>query len=299
MTVKPILAALLVAATACGTSAETERKLADLEQANAQRDSLLQEVAVSARLLSDVSSALSKVQVRGRAIRTSSETPLLAQRDSMMQKLRYVVARVSETETKLNQAQSRIKGLTNLSDSLRATLDSTATNLGAIIESQKVTITSLTEQVTSLETENVALRDTVARVTERENTVYYIIGTKDELKQKGVIVEEGGSRVLFVLWRTGSTLAPARELDPALFTPINKRDVRDIQLPDASGEYRIASRQDLEFLATPRTEQGKVTGTSSLQIAAPEQFWRNSKFLIIVQEGGQTTSAPNTVGRSD
>jgi len=298
MTVKPILAALLVAATACGTSAETERKLADLEQANAQRDSLLQEVAVSARLLSDVSSALSKVQVRGRQIRTSSETPLLAQRDSMMQKLRYVVARVSETETKLNQAQNRIKGLTNLSDSLRATLDSTATNLGAIIESQKATITSLTEQVTSLETENVALRDTVAHVTERENTVYYIIGTKDELKQKGVIVEEGGSRVLFVLWRTGSTLAPSREMDPALFTPINKRDVKEIQLPDAASEYRIASRQDLEFLGTPRSEQGKITGTSTLQIAAPEQFWRNSKFLIIVQEG-RTTGGPNTGGRTE
>jgi hypothetical protein len=298
MTLKPILAALLVAAAACGTSAETERKLADLEQANAQRDSLLQEVAVSARLLSDVSSALSKVQVRGRQIRTSSETPLLAQRDSMMQKLRYVVARVSETETKLNQAQNRIKGLTSLSDSLRATLDSTATNLGAILESQKATILALTEQVTSLETENVALRDTVAHVTERENTVYYIIGTKDELKQKGVIVEEGGSRVLFVLWRTGSILAPARELDPALFTPINKRDVREIQLPDAASEYRIASRQDLEFLGTPRNEHGKVTGTSTLQISAPEQFWRNSKFLIIVQEG-RTTGGPNTGGRTD
>ena len=298
MTVKPILAALLVAATACGTSAETERKLADLEQANAQRDSLLQEVAVSARLLSDVSSALSKVQVRGRQIRTSSETPLQAQRDSMMQKLRYVVARVSETEIKLNQAQNRIKGLSSLSDSLRATLDSTATNLGAIIESQKATITALTEQVTSLETENVALRDTVAHVTERENTVYYIIGTKDELKQKGVIVEEGGSRVLFVLWRTGSTLSPARELDPSLFTPINKRDVTQIQLPDATSEYRIASRQDLEYLATPRTDNGKVTGTGSLDISSPEQFWRNSKFLIIVQEG-HTSGGPNTGGRTE
>ncbi len=298
MTVKPILAALLVVANACGTSAETERKLADLEQANAQRDSLLQEVAVSARLLSDVSSALSKVQVRGRQIRTSSETPLLAQRDTMMQKLRYVVARVSETENRLNEAQSRIKGLTNLSDSLRATLDSTATNLGAIIESQKASITSLTEQVTSLETENVALRDTVANVTTRENTVYYIIGTKDELKQKGVIVEEGGSRVLFVLWRTGSTLSPARELDPSLFTPINKREVTAIQLPDASSEYRIASRQDLEYLATPRTDQGKVTGTGSLQISTPEQFWRNSKFLIIVQEG-KTSGGPNTGGRTE
>ena len=297
MTVKPILAALLVAATACGTSAETERKLADLEQASAQRDSLLQEVAVSARLLNDVSSALSKVQVRGRQIRTSSETPLLAQRDSMMQKLRYVVARVSETETRLTQAQNRIKGLTSLSDSLRATLDSTNANLSAIIENQKTTIVTLTESVTRLETENVALRDTVATVTERENTVYYIIGTKDQLKEKGIIVEEGGSRVLFVLWRTGSTVSPARSLDPSQFTAINKRDVHQINL-DAQASYRIASRQDLEYLATPRTEQGKITGASSLDISAPEQFWRNSKFLIIVQEG-QSSGGTGTATRSE
>ncbi len=295
MTVRPILAALLVAATACGTSAETERKLADLEQASAQRDSLLQEVAVSARLLSDVSAALSKVQVRGRQIHVSSETPLLAQRDSMMQKLRYVVARVSETENRLNESQRRIRSLTSLSDSLKATLDSTATNLGAIIESQKAAVASLTEQLTRLETENVALRDTVNTVTERENTVYYIIGSKDELKAKGIIVEEGGSRVLFILWRTGSTISPARSLDPSQFTAINKRDVREIRLPDAAAEYRIASRQDLEYMATPRTEQGKITGASSIQITAPEQFWRNSKFLIIVQEG-HTAGGPGTGG---
>jgi uncharacterized coiled-coil protein SlyX len=298
MTVKPILAALLVAATACGTSAETERKLADLEQASAARDSLLQEVAVSARLLSDVSAALSKVQVRGRQIRVRGETPLLAQRDSMMQKLRYVVARVAETETRLAENQQRIKSLSSLSDSLRATLDSTATNLGAIIESQRATVASLTEQVTRLETENVALRDTVSTVTERENRVYYIIGTRDDLKAKGIIVEEGGSRVLFVLWRTGSTISPARNLDPSDFTAIDKRQMTEIRLPDAAAEYRIASRQDLEYLGTPRTDEGKITGASSLQITAPEQFWRNSKFLIIVQEG-RTGGGPSTGGRTD
>ncbi|HEV8264940.1 MAG TPA: hypothetical protein VGQ06_08300 [Gemmatimonadales bacterium] len=285
MTLKPIVAALLVTATACGTSAETERKLAELEQAAAQKDSLLQEVAVSARLLSDVSAQLAKVQMRGRQIRTSSETPLLAQRDTMMQKLRYVVARVSETETRLTESQSRIRLLTNLSDSLRTTLDSTASNLQSLIQSQKETIASLTEQVSELQNENIALRDTVAHVTERENAVYYIIGTKDELKEKGVIVEEGGSRVLFVLWRTGSTLSPARELDPSLFHVINKREVTEIRLPDAAARYHIASRQDLEYLATPPDGDGEITGRS-LQITAPEQFWRNSKFLIIVQEGG-------------
>ncbi len=296
MTFKPIVAALLAAATAtaCGTSAETERKLAELEQASAQKDSLLQEVAMSSRLLSEVSAELANVKVKGR-LRVSSETPLMAQRDTMIQKLRYVVARVTETENRLAESQRNIRSLTNLSDSLRATLDSSVTNLQTLVETQKTTIASLTDQVDALQTENVALRDTVATVTERENTVYYIIGTKEELKEKGIITEEGGSRVLFVLWRTGRTLNPARELDPSQFHIINKRQVTEIRL-DPAADYRIASRQDLNQLATPPDADGKIHGVSSLQIGAPEQFWRTSKFLIIVQEGA---AGPNAAGRTD
>lgn len=295
MSLKPILAALLVAATACGTSAETERKLAELEQAAAEKDSLLQEVAISARLLSDVSAELAKVQVRGRRIRSSSETPLLAQRDTMMQKLRYVVTRVGETERRLNESQTRIRALTSLSDSLRTTLDSTASSLQSLLESQKSTIASLTEQVSTLQTENLALRDTVANVTVRESTVYYVIGTKEELKAKGIITEEGDSRVLFVLWRTGRTLQPARDLDPSLFIPINKRNQTVIPLPNPTAEYRIASRQDLDQVTTPRTNNGTITGAPGIEIAHPEEFWRNSKFLIIVREG---ETGPGRNGRT-
>lgn len=285
MTVKPLCAALLlaVAGSACGTSAETERKLAELEQANAQKDSLMQEVALSSRLLSDISVEIAKVQVRGSRLEVSSETPLTAQRDTMIAKLRYVVTRVRETEQQLGQSRARIRTLTGLSDSLRATLDSTVTNLQTVIASQKTTIDWLTERVNVLTAENFRLRDSVS-------TVYYVVGTKDELKEKGILVEEGGSRVLFVLWRTGRTLAPARDLDPSHFTPIDSRLTMEIPLPDTTAEYRIASRQNLDALATPRN-RGKFTNVPSLQITSPDDFWRNSKFLIIVLEGQTDDSA--------
>lgn len=285
MTVKPLCAALLlaVAGSACGTSAETERKLAELEQANAQKDSLMQEVALSSRLLSDISVEIAKVQVRGSRLEVSSETPLTAQRDTMIAKLRYVVTRVRATEQQLGQSRARIQTLTGLSDSLRATLDSTVTNLQTVIASQKTTIDWLTERVNVLTAENFRLRDSVS-------TVYYVVGTKDELKEKGILVEEGGSRVLFVLWRTGRTLAPARDLDPSDFTPIDSRLTMEIPLPDTTAEYRIASRQNLDALATPRT-RGKFTNVPSLQITSPDDFWRNSKFLIIVLEGQTDGSA--------
>src|SRR3989440_11776486 len=279
---KLTLAALVFVVAACGTSAETERKLAELEQANAQKDSLMQEVALSSRLLSDINVEIAKVKVRGR-LNVSSESPVTASSDTLIAKLRYVVTRVRETESQLSQSRQRIKNLTNLSDSLRATLDSTASNLQAVIATQKQTIDLLTDQVNTLTAENVALRDSLS-------TGYYVIGTRAELKKKGILTEQGGGRVLFILWRTGKTLQPARNLDPSLFTAIDTRQVTQIPLPSGKREYRVASLQDLSYIAEQR-EHNVYSGVSNLTITSPADFWRTSKFLIIILEGSSSSVA--------
>ena len=275
--------ALVFAVAACGTSAETERKLAELEQVNAQKDSLMQEVALSSSLLTDINVELAKVRVRNNRLKVSSESPITASRDTMIAKLRYVVTRVRETENALNQSRQRIKNLTALSDSLRATLDSTVGNLQTVIATQKTTIDLLTERVNELTTENVALRDSLS-------TGYYVIGTRSELKKKGILTEQGGGRVLFILWRTGKTLQPARNLDPSLFTAIDTRQVTQIPLPSGKREYRVASLQDLSYIAEQR-EHNVYSGVSYLTITSPADFWRTSKFLIIILEGSSSSVA--------
>lgn len=277
---KLTLAALVFAVAACGTSAETERKLAELEQANAQKDSLMQAVALSSRLLTDINVEIAKVKVRGR-LNVSSESPVTASSDTLIAKLRYVVTRVRETESQLSQSRERIKNLTNLSDSLRATLDSTASNLQAVIATQKQTIDLLTDQVNTLTAENVALRDSLS-------TGYYVIGTKAELKKRGILTEQGGGRVLFILWRTGKTLQPARNLDPTMFTAIDTRKVTSIPLPNSRAHYQVASLQDLDYVAEQR-DHNKYSGVPSLTITSPVDFWRSSKFLVIILEGSSGT----------
>src|SRR6266568_3406463 len=277
-TLKFTSAALVFAlVAACGTSAETERKLAELESANAQKDSLMQEVAISSRLISDVNTELAKAKIRNNRLHVSSESPITASNDTLIAKLRYVVARVQQTETALNESRERIKGLTTLSDSLRATLDSTVGNMQTVIAGQKTTIDLLTDRVDALTEENVALKDSLA-------TGYYVIGTRDELKKKGILTEQGGGRVLFILWRTGKTLQPARNLDPRLFTAIDTRQVTQIPLPRASAQYRVATLQDLSYIAEER-QDNKYTGVPSLTITSPVDFWRTSKFLVIIIEG--------------
>jgi len=268
---------------ACGSSAETERKLAELEQVNAQKDSLMQEVAISSRLISDINGELAKARIRNNRLHVSSETPMTASTDTLMAKLRYVVARVSEVESALAASRERVKNLTSVSDSLRTAFDTTVSNLQAVIATQKNTIDYLTDHVTTLTEENVALRDSLA-------TGYYVIGSRDELKKKGILTEQGGGRVLFVLWRTGKTLQPARNLDPRDFQSIDTRQVTQIPLPSATAAYRVASLQDLDYVAEERTD-GKFRDTPTLTITSPADFWRNSKFLIIIREGSGNTVA--------
>ena len=276
---------------ACGTSAETERKLAELESANAQKDSLMQEVAISSRLITDVNAELAKAKIRNNRLHVSSESPITASNDTLIAKLRYVVARVQQTESALNESRARIKNLTSLSDSLRATLDSTVGNLQTVIAAQKTTIDLLTDRVNALTEENVALKDSLS-------TGYYVIGTRAELKKKGILTEQGGGRVLFILWRTGKTLQPARNLNPKLFTAIDTRQVTQIPLPSATAEYRVASLQDLDYIAEER-DHNKYHGVSSLTITSPLDFWRTSKFLIIVLEGGGNSVADRPVSSSE
>jgi len=275
----------LLAAVACkqGPTLEQQQRLAQLDSVSAERDRLMQEVSQDARTVSEIAVELSKVHVPTRQMRVSSESPIGAQRDTMIQKIRFIASRVAESERRLTESQNHVRSLTSLSDSLRATLDSTLSNFQTVVATQRAAIDSLTTQVTALAAENGALKDTVSSMSTRENTVFYIVGTRQELLDKGIVTEEGGSRVLFVLWKTGKTLTPARELNPSAFTAINKREVTEIPLPDPAAEYQIASRQDPSYLATQPDPKGKITGVGALRIAAPEQFWTNSKFLIIVR----------------
>ncbi|MEO5568401.1 MAG: hypothetical protein ABIR92_07910, partial [Gemmatimonadaceae bacterium] len=110
-----------------------------------------------------------------------------------------------------------------------------------------------------------------------KNMVFYVIGTRDELIKKGVLVEEGSRRVLGIF---GSRpVAPARTLDPAAFTRIDRLRDRVIPLPE--GEFTIVSRQDVAFATPGETRDKRMS--KSLQVDRPDKFWEPSKFLVLVR----------------
>ena len=277
------LSIALIVALSCkqGPSPETQARIDSLSQASAQKDRLVEEIAENTRFVSEISAELAKAAVPPKKLKVSSESPLRASRDTLIQKIRYITARVREIEPKLQDSERRISELTSISDSLRNALAATMQNLQGVIDSQKEQIAALTEQVETLTAENVALKDTIENMSTEANTVYYVVGTKDELEQKGIVKEEGGARFLFVLWKSGKTLVPARSLDPSVFTSVDRRHFSQLPLPATDKEYRIVSRQDVGALETPPSGDGTITGR--VKIADSARFWANSKYLIIVE----------------
>ena len=261
----------------------------------ATKDSLFRDVAETTKLLADVNTELAHVNTGKKAVEpvVSPESQLSvspADRAMILTKVKDLSARVRNSEARLAASSRRIKRLVAEGDSLRtvvADFQTTIDGLKTMVEGQKTTIANLESelnatkaQVTTLTTEKQVLTDTVSAMTTRENTVYYIVGTKQELKQKGIIQEEGGTRFL-IFTRTGEVIKPAAHLDPSAFTAIDRRQVKEIPLPAPDKEYRVVTNQNVAYANLPAEGKGKVKGT--LQITNPESFWANSKFLILVQ----------------
>ncbi len=93
---------------------------------------------------------------------------------------------------------------------------------------------------------NTALTDTVANLTSYKNTVYYAVGTKDELIKRGIVTKEGSKFLVF----GGTRLEPARNLDPAAFTAIDKTP--------ADLDPAAADRQEVQDRLPPEPELSRL-----------------------------------------
>jgi len=284
---------LLVAALASGCdSPATRQKLAQLEAVSAEKDSLLALAADNSRLMSEISATLARVREVKKPIKAvaAAESPLAASmdnRDSIKAKITEVVERLTQAEARLAASQRRIKSLGSESDSLKsqfAMMEQSVADLRSTMETQRTTITQMTDEMNGLKVANaqltertVALTDTVSKMDSERNTVYYVVGTKEDLKKQGVLVEEGSQFLFF----GKKTVAPARDLTPEKFTAVDKRQVAEIPLPKPDRSYMIVSRQNLTALGT-EVKNGAVKGTA-LTITEPERFWAPSKYLIIIE----------------
>jgi hypothetical protein len=258
-----------------------------MDKLTAQRDSVARVLGDADAFIGKIDSSISRVRglpgpshpARG------SEGPLeeqVRQRKDMLRRVDALVARARETAKEVAALKERERRLLAETGQLKDSLSAAAqrllidaqqiAELKGTIEQQAATIASLQARLDDFDKQLAAERAAA-------NRAYYVIGTEDELLQKGVIVREGGTNL--IIKRIGRTLVPARELDKTAFTAIDTRQVHAIDVPDTTKRYQIVSRQSLDDVKV-----GERAGTSfrgSLEIPDAEKFWAPSRYLIIVQ----------------
>lgn len=262
-----------------------------------EKDSLVADLAEATRLIADVNTELASIEAPRKGVQpvVASESEIAnspTARAAVLGKVKDLTARVKQSESRLASSQRRLRALSRSNDSLSSTLasyEASLNDLKAIVEDQKKTITTITAELDQLRernlqlaTANTELTDSLTVSTTRENTVYYLIGKKKDLIQQGIIREEGGTRFLLVT-RTGETLRPATNLDPAMFTMADRRTLHEIMPPSPDKEYRVVSRQDLAYASASSIKPTKGTFKGPLAINDPRSFWSTSRYLIIVE----------------
>jgi hypothetical protein len=288
-----LLPCLLVAA-ACDQSKQQLRTLAHADSLRTDslvsiKNDLLTEVMTSTQFVNDLNTEIAKLKSYKNArlnTKLSNESDVASIKEeqaAVVGKIRDLVARLDSSEARVSSLRTRASRLAKRDSTLlgqvaqyektiadlRQTVEQQKAEYEATISKQTQQIASLTSKVDTITQANVALADTL-------NTVYYVIGTKDDLVRSGVLVEEGHKRFLVF---GGRPLAPARDLDPSKFTKIDRLKDRVINFP--AGDYLILTRQNPAFASPFTAEDGKMAG--GLRIDSPERFWEASKFLIIVK----------------
>jgi uncharacterized coiled-coil protein SlyX len=270
----------------CGTM--EERLQQQLAQAERDRDSTRQVVTDRDEYLEDVVRAVNTVYAdleaarlkEGRLLSQASDAEKLAVNASPDTREKFLQD-IGEIGLVLKENRKRISDLEARSRTYRnriAGLDTLIGNLKRTLAEREQSIAQLEGRVQGLEatvaenSRTIAEKELVIEDQQRKmSTAYYIVGTREELENKGIITDEGG----FLWGLLGSTTVLASGINPTEFTPIDRSRDQTIQIPGTVDEILPHRQQEFFAMAQPDEKNTELT------IVDPNRFWQD-RYLVIV-----------------
>jgi chromosome segregation ATPase len=181
--------------------------------------------------------------------------------------------KLKDSGIKLNSFQEKIAALSQTV----ADQNSEIEEFQRIIEEKDFMVADLNQKVETMEFEIAKQSDTIAsklnvieQKTMQLNTGHIAYGTFKELKEKGLLVREGG-----FLGLLGQNKTIQENFDDEYFTELNIQETKTIPL---NSKKAVVVSEHPNNSYTLVEEDGLV---SYLQIDNPEEFWKISKYAVI------------------
>lgn len=183
---------------------------------------------------------------------------------------------VKSMQGKLNSSTVKIKELQTMVELLNKQMlekDGELARLNTELENLHVNVTGLNQKIETITAESEATikakTQTIDEQTVAINTAFYGFGTKKELDEKNVIEKEGG------VLGMGKTIKMKKDFNRDFFTKIDIRDFNSLPLNMKKAKL-VSYHPDGSYHFTG------VKTVESLVIDNMEEFWKASKYLLIV-----------------
>lgn len=135
------------------------------------------------------------------------------------------------------------------------------------VKALKVEVEALGHTVTNLENDKAELQETVADQDAELHTVYYIVASDKELKEKEIVTKKG-----FI----GRTRVMNDNASLANFTKADNRTVERIPIGKAKVTIVTAHPENSYMLV-----KGAKDAVEEIVITDKDAFWKNSKILVV------------------
>ena len=231
-----------------------------------------EEVDNMVEIINAMSAAMDSIQIQEKMIFNMQEdTPknqVIAKLKAFQELLASKQAEIDKLNIENKSQKNTIANLKKMVAFLQGELDTKSKQIAEMVElmeKKDASISSLRYNLNEKEKEADYLKDQNFEQDQQLNTVYYIIGTKDELKEKGLM--KGGF--------LSKKRADYANIDKSYFI---KRDMRGLDKIDIdSKKAKIITEKPASSYTLTKNDNG----TTTLTITDKEAFWKASPFLII------------------
>ncbi len=273
--------------TACVNKATQDRQA---QADTSGRDSLLNALAQKDNELNDMISLFNDIQEGFRQINEaegrvnlSKDKPETSTREEIMEDIAFIQRTMQLNRELIDRLNQQVKSNTSASSQLKATLETTIAGLRTDLDAknrqidslttelarkdlyiaqQGEQITSLTQNVNDLSAQNEQKSRTVAAQDKELNTAWYVFGTRSELKEQNIL-------------QKGDVLR-SDEFNKDYFTRVDIRVDKVIKL--YSKNAKLLTNHPAGSYSLDRDSEGQYT----LRITKPEEFWRTSRYLVVM-----------------
>lgn len=207
----------------------------------------------------------------GRKLSTRLTNKLNEVNDLLLEKekeLKVLNSRLINSNKKVSEMSAKIEDLTG---EIREK-ESDILSLNETVKKLEKQLAEQSSQIESLTQDNQKLNEALETKTNTLNSVHFIAGTEDELRDKAIIDKIGG--FLGFLGRVNA-------LNPEL----DKNQLELIDIRENTTFTLNAEKKQIEFITNHHPSSYELNESSSetsvLSITDPANFWRYSKYLVI------------------